>query len=260
MKKLVAITLSLILLLSIAACGNGQSSGSKPKTKTITLGTTGQSYPNGYKDGDKLVGFDVEVAEAIAKRLNYQIKWVTVDFAGLIGQLDGGKIDSIANAVAVTPERAEKYTFSTPYSFYATQVATNKANTKINSLDDLEGKTVAGVLGSNNVKSLQSYNSKIKIKTYETRDGAISDAVKNQVAGFVNTRPILKATIEKNKLPLKIIDGAAAEDKVAFPFLKNAKGKKLQKAFDKELKRLQEDGTLKKISEKYFDEDITVEK
>ncbi|MCQ2009578.1 transporter substrate-binding domain-containing protein [Sporolactobacillus sp. STSJ-5] len=258
MKKLVALTLSILLLLPIAACGNGQSTGSG--NKTITLGTTGQSYPNSYKDGDNLVGFDVEVAETIAKRLNYKVKWVTVDFAGLIGQLDGSKIDSIANAVAVTPERAEKYAFSTPYSYYATQVATNKANTQIKSLKDLEGKTVAGVLGSNNVKSLQAYDSKIKIKTYETRDGAISDAVKNQVAGFVNTRPILKATIEKNKLPLKIIDGAAAEDKVAFPFLKNAKGKKLQKAFDKELKKMQEDGTLKKISEKYFDEDITVEK
>ena len=60
--------------------------------------------------------------------------------------------------------------------------------TDINSLEDLKGKTVSGVLGSNNVKNLQNYDKKgeIKIRTYETRDGAMNDAINKRVDGYIN--------------------------------------------------------------------------
>lgn len=61
----------------------------------------------------------------------------------------------MANVVAITPARQEKYNFAQPYSFYGSQIVTHKDNADINTLADLKGKTVAGVLGSNHVNNLK---------------------------------------------------------------------------------------------------------
>jgi len=263
-KKSLLVVLSIfIIMVTVVGCGKSSAEKKTVKTqKVIKVGATGLSFPNAYKDGGKLVGFDVEVFNTVAQKLNYKVEWTLTDFAGLMGQLQTGKIDSIANVVAVTEERSKKFNFSVPYCYAGTQIVTNKNNSNIKSIADMKGKTVAGVLGSNNVKDLQNYdkNKDIKIRTYETRDGAMADVVNNRVDGYVNSRAILLAEIAKNKLPLKFVGNPVVYENVAFPFLKDAKGKQLKVEFDLELKKLEKDGTLKKISMKYFKEDITVKK
>ena len=76
-------------------------------TKVLKVGSTGQSYPNGFKQDGKLVGFDVETTEAIAKELGYTIEWTTAEFSGLMGQLDSGRLDTVANAVAKPKKSGE---------------------------------------------------------------------------------------------------------------------------------------------------------
>jgi putative S-methylcysteine transport system substrate-binding protein len=266
MKKILVLMISLLLLI-LAACGNNNNNQGKEESnatsneqKVIKVGATGQSYPNAYQENGKLVGFDVEVIETVAKNLGYTIEWTLSDFSGLMGQLEAKKIDTVANAVGVTPEREEKYNFTEPYAYAGAQIVTHKDNTDINSLEDLKGKTVSGVLGSNNVKNLQKYDKKgeIKIRTYETRDGAMNDAINKRVDGYINARSTLLAEIEKRDLPFKFVGDPVAYESVAFPFAKNDAGTQFQKAFNDEIKKLREDGTLTKISEKYFKEDITV--
>ena len=62
---------------------------------------------------------------------------------------------------------------------------------------------------------------------------------------------------KEKKLDWKVVSGSAASDKIAFPFKKDAQGKKLQKQFNKELKKMASDGTLTKISKKYYGYDTT---
>jgi putative amino-acid transport system substrate-binding protein len=113
MKKLNITLVALAGLGILSACGNQEtnssaSSDSAASEKVLKVGSTGQSFPNGYKEGDKLVGFDVELAEKIAGNLGYKIEWVTTDFSGLMAQLESGRIDTVANAVAITEERSEQ--------------------------------------------------------------------------------------------------------------------------------------------------------
>src|SRR5690606_15482813 len=138
--------LAVVLLFSVfaAACSSGKSGGDGKKV--IRAGSTGQSFPNSYKEGDKLVGFDVEVLETVAANLGYTVEWVNSDFSGPMGQLETGKIDTVANVVAVTAERKEKFDFTVPYSDAGVTIVTHVDNTDINTLEDLKGKTVAGVL------------------------------------------------------------------------------------------------------------------
>ncbi|PJN90490.1 amino acid ABC transporter substrate-binding protein [Bacillus sp. mrc49] len=261
MKKFLFLGLSILFIVMLSACGSSKQGNTADDSgkKTIKVGSTGQSYPNGYQENGKLTGFDVELTERIAKNLGYKVEWVTSDFSGIMGQLGSGKLDTVANAVAITTERQEQFHFTDPYSYYGAQIVSNTKNKEIKSLEDLKGKTVSGVLGSNNIANLEKYDKKgeIKIRTYETRDGAMQDAINNRVDGYINSRPILVAEIKKNDLPLKLVGDPVAYENVGYPFPKTEKGKKLNEEFTTEIKKLKEDGTLAKLSNKYFGEDIT---
>lgn len=261
MKKGYFTLISLMIFsLLLAACSNPGSANNGETSEVLRVGATGQSYPNSYKEGDKLVGFDVEVIETVAANLGFTVEWTNTDFSGLMGSLETGKINTIANAVAVTPERKDKFDFSNAYSYAGVTIVTHKDNDHINTLDDMKGKTVSGVLGSQNVKNLQTFdkNGEINLRTYETRDGAQNDALNKRVDGYVNARASLLAEIQKNDLPLKFVGDPFHYEDVAFPFVKNEQNAKLIQQINDELQKLREDGTLKELSEKYFGEDITV--
>lgn len=224
--------------------------------KTVTFAATGTSFPTAYKKNNKLVGFDVEVANTAAKRLGYKTKWITGSFDGLFGQLDSGKVDTIPNDVAITPERAKKYRFSTVYNQEDTTVAVKKSS-HLKTLKDLEGKKVAGGAESNNTTNLRNYDSKIQLVTFEGRDDIYQALLAGHVDGVVNTRTNLNALIKEKHYKWRVVKGEAASVKVALPFTKTARGKKLQKQFSKVLKKMIKDGTIKKLSNKYFGYDIT---
>ena len=257
--KLKALTLSAAALAAALITAGCDAQNSGDDAKVLRIGATGQSYPNAFKQDNKLVGFDVEVAEDIAKELNYRIEWVTADFSGIMGQLEAKKLDTVANVVAITPVRQQKYDFSQTYGYYGSQIVTHKDNADINTLDDLKGKTVAGVLGSNHVNNLKKAfpDGSITIRTYENRDGAMSDALAKRVQGYVQSGPILLAEINKRNLPFKLVGGPLVVESVGFPFHKDEKGEALRKQFDEALQRLRDDGRLKALSIKYFGDDIT---
>lgn len=251
-----AILLASLTLLFGCDTNNQDATAKQP---IIRVGSTGQSYPNGYKQQDKLIGFDVELTEAIANELGYQVEWGVAEFGGLMGQFDSGRLDTIANAVAITPARQAKYDFSQPYSYYGSQIVTHKDNQDINTLADFEGKTIAGVLGSNHINNLKKAfpNNEVTVKTYETRDGAMYDTEYQRVEGYVNSKPILLAEIKRKNLPFKLVGEPITIEQVAFPFSKDEKGQALREKFNQALDKLRNNGTLKNLSIKYFGEDIT---
>ncbi|WP_455011415.1 amino acid ABC transporter substrate-binding protein [Haemophilus parahaemolyticus] len=259
--KTTAITTLVAATFILAGCDEKQAETAKAEAtnKVLKVGSTGQSYPNGFKQEGKLVGFDVETTEAIAKELGYTVEWTTAEFSGLMGQLDSGRLDTVANAVAITDARKAKYHFTQPYSYYGSQIVTHKDNADINTYEDLKGKTISGVLGSNHLKNLQKQfpNDEVNVKTYETRDGAMYDLVYQRVDGYVNSKPILLAEIKRGNLPFKLVGEPLVIEEVGFPFEKNEKGEKLSQEFNQAIQKLKENGTLKSLSIKYYGEDIT---
>ncbi|OQP18627.1 amino acid ABC transporter substrate-binding protein, partial [Bacillus stratosphericus] len=74
------VVLFAAMLAVLAACGGGNQSEGKDE-KVLKVGATGKSYPFAYKENGKLVGFDVEVTEAIAKKLGYKLDWQLSEFS-----------------------------------------------------------------------------------------------------------------------------------------------------------------------------------
>lgn len=261
--KNLSVTAVLLSSITLFGCDDNkveQAENNVSTEKILRIGSTGQSYPNGFKQDGKLVGFDVETTEAIAKELGYKVEWTTAEFAGLMGQLDAGRLDTVANAVAMTEARKAKYYFTQPYSFYGSQIVTHSDNKDINTFADLHGKTISGVLGSNHIKNLEKQfpNKEVNVKTYETRDGAMKDLEFKRVDGYINSKPILLAEIKRGNLPFKLVDKPLLIEEVGFGFAKNEQGEKLRNEFDKVITKFQQDGTLKTLSEKYYGADITI--
>lgn len=232
-------------------------SSAQSSNKTIEIATAGTIFPNAYKQNGKLTGYDVQVAEAAAKAEGYKVKFTVTDFDGIFGQIDAGRADTVANDIGATPERKQKYIFSTPYNRETTNIAV-KSNAKYQQLKDLEGKTVAtSGAGNNFIASLKKYDSKIKIKVYETRDQAIQALITGRVNGLLYSRATLSAIIKHQSLKWRVVRGNASSTDVAYPFKDDQKGKQLRNTFNKGLKKIRENGTLNKISNKYFGYDIT---
>ena len=121
------------------------------KAGTLTVATEGTYRPFSYHDdgsGD-LVGYDVEVAEAVADKLGLEIEFQETQWDAIFAGLDAGRFDVIANQVSINPEREEQYLFSAPYTVSPGVVVVNEGDDSISSFDDLAGKTTAQSLTSN---------------------------------------------------------------------------------------------------------------
>ncbi|KRM73851.1 transporter substrate-binding domain-containing protein [Secundilactobacillus collinoides] len=248
---------SLVLVFSLglilAGCSSTSSSkkASTNSQKTVTVATTGVSYPSSYKSKGKLTGFDVDVAKAAAKKLGYKVKFTTTSFDGLFGQVTSGKADLIASTTAITPEREKQFYFSKPYAYFKYQVTVRK-NSKLTNINQLSGKTIAETAGSNQITALKKFNPKIKVKTYDDRDTVLNSVIDGKTDGYSNSGTIIAAIIKQKNLPLKLLKGSYANENIAFTFAKDSHGKALQKKFNKAVVELRKDGTLSKLSKKYF--------
>ncbi|KRK97461.1 abc-type amino acid transport system, periplasmic component [Secundilactobacillus odoratitofui DSM 19909 = JCM 15043] len=255
-----AVIIIVILVIGGAFWFTSSKKSAKSTTKpTIKIATAGTIFPNAFQQNHKLTGYDVDVAKAVAKAEGYKTKFTVTDFDGIFGQVDSGRVDTVANDIGATPERKQKYIFSTPYNNETTNIAAKKG-TSYKNLKDFEGKTVAtSGAGNNFITSLQKYDSKIKIKVYETRDQATQALITGRVDGLLYSRSTLSAIIKKQNLNWHVVNGNAGQALVAYPFKNDANGKKLRKVFNKGLAKIKKNGTLNKISNKYFGYDITNE-
>lgn len=270
MKKRNFIHITLILfifILILAACGqSGESNlaGKQEKAakgnKVIRVGTSGKTIPSSYYDDNKkLVGYDIDVINEIAKRSGYKVEYTVADFSGLFGLIESNRIDTIANQAEITPEREKKFNFTEPYVYSAWQLVVRGDDDKIQSLEDLDGKIIAQGMGTAKEKYLEDYKNKhgidFDLKSYEDSGGIFLDIVNKRLDANLVDYPSGLIKIEKSGLDLKYAGDPFEPTVFAFPFKKD--NQELQKLFDEKLAELKEDGTLKKLSEKWFKLDVT---
>ncbi|HHG3114795.1 amino acid ABC transporter substrate-binding protein [Vibrio parahaemolyticus] len=223
----------------------------------VKVGMSGRYFPFTFVKQDKLQGFEVDMWDEIGKRNDYKIEYVTSNFSGLFGLLETGRIDTISNQITMTDERKAKYLFADPYVIDGAQITVRKGNDSIKGVNDLAGKTVAVNLGSNFEQLLRQYDKdgKINIKTYDT--GIEHDVALGRADAFVMDRLSALELIKKTGLPLELAGEPFETIQNAWPFVNDEKGQKLQAEVNKALAEMRADGTVEKISVKWFGADIT---
>ena len=209
-----------------------------------------------HDESDKLVGYDVEVAQLIGDKLGVKVTYVEGEWDGLFAGLDAGRYDMVVNGVEVTDERREKYDFSVPYGFIRTAVIVDGANMEIQSFEDLKGKKTANTISSTYAELAESYGAKVTgvddlNQTFELLNTGRIDATLNAELTFYD---YINAHPEKNLKIAALTDDASL---VCIPMRKGEDSKTLREAVNKAIDEIRESGDLAKLSDKYFGNDIS---
>lgn len=226
-------------------------------TETLRVGMSGGYFPFTFVKQDVLQGFEVDVMSAVGEKTGLDIKFETMSFSGLVGALEAGRIDTIANQITITPEREARFVFTQPYVIDGAQVVTRKGNEEIDEVGDLRGKTVAVNLGSNFEQLLRDlpYADEIEIRTYDSN--IAQDTALGRVDAFVMDRVSSAQIIKESPLPLQLAGKPFSQISNALPLRDDEDGRALRDRLDTALTALRENGTLTEISQKWFGSDIT---
>lgn len=144
------------------------------------------------KNGD-LAGFEIDVAEKLARDMNLQPQFSSYDWKELMPALMEGKIDIIIAGMAITPQRALKINFSQPYATAGINIATNIALTKeVDGLDELnQAEMKIGVVSETVSEDLaEKIFDKASLVKYKTSKQAAKDLVEEKIHVYMESKPI----------------------------------------------------------------------
>ena len=151
--------------------------------ETIRVGMSGGYFPFTFTRTDELQGFEVDFLNAIGAETGDDVEFVTMSFSGLIGALESGRIDTIANQITITPDREAKFAFTQPYVYDGAQVVVKAGNEdQITGPESLKGKSVAVNLGSNFEELLRNL-------PYARSTSAPMKAISNRTPRWVASMP-----------------------------------------------------------------------
>src|SRR6266404_4954010 len=135
-------------ILATAFPANAQTTLEAVKQKGVLVAGSSAEYPPfEYVADGKLVGYDVDMAEEITRRMGVKVAWEKIDFKGIVAALTAKRVDVLITALTYTPERAARIAFSEPY-FDAGIGALIPKDSAVQKADDLVGKKVGVQLGS----------------------------------------------------------------------------------------------------------------
>lgn len=222
---------------------------------TLTVATEGTYRPFSFHDETgELVGFDVEIAEAVADKLGLEVRFQETQWDAIFAGLEAGRFDVIANQVSINPEREEKYLFSAPYTVSPGVIVVPEDDDSISSFDDLAGKTTAQSLTSNWYELAQE--SGATVEAVEGWAQAVALLEQGRVDATINDE-LTFLDYEKSDGPTGLKIAAETDDPASSAFALTKDKQALVDAIDDALAQLREEGVLAEISDKYFGADVT---
>ena len=247
MKKLIALILSALLLLSMAACSGGNDGMTIEKGKLIM--STNAEFPP-YEmttDDGGFAGIDIEIAEAIAKKLGLELVIDDMDFDGALMAVQQGKSDMVMAGVTVDPDRQKVMDFSNSYATGVQVIIVKEdSNVTADTLGDFMIGTQKGT--TSDIYCSDDFGAE-HVTTYDSSITAVQALINGQVDCVVVDNAPAQELVKANP-GLKILETEYITENYAIGF--NKGNTQLQEAVNKALAELTADGTIQKIIDKYI--------
>lgn len=248
-RALLAAAAALLAAVTLTGCG-----GDAADSTTLRVGTEGTYSPFSYQGPDgTLTGYDVEVAQAVGAKLGKQVEFVQTPWDAIFAGLEAKRFDLIANQVTINDERKAKYDLSQPYTVSEGVIVTRADDTSITGLADLQGRTTAQSATSNwaqvardagaNVEAVEGFVQAIQL----LKDGRVDATVNDTLAVGAYQKA-------NNDSGIKVAASTGDTSEQAFAARKDSG---LIADVNRALDELRADGTLTRISEKYFGSDVS---
>ena len=270
-KKLITVAIIAMVGTSLVACsGTAQNKTAETKATKSTLdkdqlviGFDDTFVPMGFKDeSGKVVGFDVDLADAVAKKLNKKVTFQPIDWTMKENELNNGNIDLIWNGYSITDERKGKVEFSKPY-LNNTQVIVTLADSNIKTKADLKGKKVGAQTGSTAVDAVEAEANVMKsfdggkLITFDDNNAALMDLEAKRLDAIVVDEILVRYYMKaRGQEKYKILEENFGKEQYGVGIRKG--DTKFVEAFNKALDEVIADKTAGDISKKWFQEDIII--
>ena len=253
MRKL---TVFAAALLTASFTAQAQTAAKTITPGTLTIGMEGTYPPFTFKDAQgNLTGFDVDIAKAVATKLNLKPQFVLTEFSGILAGLQANKYDVIVNQIGITAERQKSIAFSSPYAYSSPQIIVKKTGDFApKTLADLKGKRVGVGLGSNFEQQLTKEGG-INVVTYPGAPEYLADLAAGRLDAAYNDRLLVGYLIKSQNLPVRGAGVIGQPEAVGIAIKKT--NTNLKSAIDKALLQIKADGTYAKISRQWFGQDVS---
>lgn len=225
---------------------------------TFILGLDDSFPPMGYRDeNNEIVGFDIDVAKEVCKRLGVQLVIQPISWNAKEQELNSYNIDCIWNGMSINEKRKEAMSLSDSYMTNR-MIFVVKNESNIQKLEDLTGKNIGVQSGSSAEETLEAskvYSQANQIISYADNITAFMDMETNQTEAVFVDEVLANYYIASNNKNYRILDEALEEEQYAIGFRKQ--DTELCNKINEILKEMKTDGTLAKISTKWFGKDVT---
>lgn len=204
------------------------------------------------KLGGGAEGFNIDLANEIGRRLHRPVTIDLTAFSTLIPGLQAGRYDFLIAPVTVTRERAENLLFTEGYIYTELQFGIKKGSAPITSLDDLKGRTISVNKGSAYDSWAHANAAKygFSVETYDTSPDAVQAVLTGHAYANLAGNSTIKYVASKN--PQFVADYEIRDTRAPFAIPLRKDEVALRDQIDDALKCMKQDGTLVKLSEKWF--------
>ncbi|KRL66919.1 transporter substrate-binding domain-containing protein [Companilactobacillus versmoldensis] len=257
-KYLAILIMSLLLAVVTVGCGSKPLSQqdvlqNAKDANTLTWGVKADTKLMGLIDVNdgQPKGFEIDMAKALTKKIlgkNGKAKFVTVTSQSRIPLLKNGNIDAIMATMTINAERKKAIDFSDSY-FDAGQAILVKDGSPVKKVQDLNNKTVIGVVGSNSVQNVKKYAPKAKVLQLQDYAQALVALKSGQGDALTTDNVILGGMAVEN--PGYRVQGKAFTTE-PYGIGVNKGQPHLRKALNKAIKEVEADGTYNKLIKKWF--------
>lgn len=259
MKRILLAALCLATIHGTALAADASLEKVKQRGKLV-LGLDDSFPPMGFRNDDnQIVGYDIDLAREVAKRLGVQLVPQPIDWNAKEQELNTGKIDCIWNGFTITEERKKAMAFTKPYLRNA-QVVVVKKGSGYSTLASLKGKKVGLQAGSSAAGALEAakdFRASLK-QVVEFKDNltALMDLDVRGVDAVVMDLILANDNIKRSGKPYEVLKETLAPEVFGVGFRKNDLA--LRDAVQGALEAMAADGTLAKVTTRWFGSDISV--
>lgn len=254
MKK---VLLGMLCVLAIAISAHADDSWERvQKAGKLVIGLDDAFPPMGYRQEDgTITGFDIDAAKALGKRLGLEIELQPTAWDGVIHSLNAKKFDCIWNGMTITEERARQVAFTRPYIMDGQVAVVRFDEKRFSSYKDLGGKSVGAQKGSTAMAAVAKLPKKPKrVREYADNPKALLDLESKRLDAVIIDNVVGRDAISKRIGKYKTLPGFISQEPFGIAFRQSDLA--LRDKIQAELDAMVADGTLVKISEKWFGENI----
>jgi polar amino acid transport system substrate-binding protein len=246
---LVALAVSALAVFA-AGCGDDDGGGGGGG-ETLTVGSD-VPYPPFEQFGEsktEFTGFDVELVEAMAEKLDRKPEFIDTSFDTIFRDLAQGKFEMVASATTITDEREKTVDFTDPYYLPSAQSILVVKGSAIKSEADLEGKTVGVQQGTTGEEIVEEEADAGEVRSYPEGPDMITPLKGGTIDAGVIDRPVAERVVETDP-DLEISAGIETEEEYGFVVAQDEED--LLSELNDALQEIKDDGTYEQIYRKWF--------